>query len=218
MEDAGRWRDERPLAEGDDGRQEAGLGVGVEGGVGEEEQDGSREADVGTGEEDRLGVEGEEEGGGKVMEGECLSEAMFLSEPVTSDSLCLFEDGGGGRRGTLGSGLDSGGVGCVSGFEMLVELRSASSSRSRESSCTTTSATSAPFVSSATCAASSHTDPELEGSGDGGTEEKLPSFCSLSSFSSVFLSSSPSSLNAPSSPSSESPKPSCARALAIFLR
>lgn len=38
------------------------VGVGVEGGVGEDEQDGSREADVGIGERDGLGVEGEEEG------------------------------------------------------------------------------------------------------------------------------------------------------------
>lgn len=118
MEDAGRWREERPLAEGDDGRQDVEPGVGVEGGVGVDEQDGSREADVGTGDGDRLGVEGEEEGtlmdwrgGGKVMEGKCLSDAVLLSEPEQSDSLCLFEDGGGGRRGTWGAGLDSGSVG-----------------------------------------------------------------------------------------------------------
>lgn len=62
MEDAGSGRGERPFTEGDDGRQDVEPGVGVEGGVGEEEQDGSREADVGTGEGGRLGVEGEEEG------------------------------------------------------------------------------------------------------------------------------------------------------------
>ncbi len=38
------------------------LGVGVEGGVGEDEQDGPREANVGTGEGDGLRVEGEEGG------------------------------------------------------------------------------------------------------------------------------------------------------------
>lgn len=156
------------------------------------------------------------------MEGKCLSEAVLLSEPEQSDSLCLFEDGGGGRRGTWGSGLDSGGAGCASGFALL-EVTFAPSSKSRESSCTTTSATSASFVSSATCGASSHADPVPEGSGEGDTEEKLPSFCSLSSFSSIFLSSLPSCLtelssSSSSSLSSESPKPSCARALAIFLR
>lgn len=62
MEDEGRGSEERPLAEGDNGRQDVGLGVGVEGGVGEDEQDGPREADVGTGEGDRLRVEGEEGG------------------------------------------------------------------------------------------------------------------------------------------------------------
>lgn len=50
------------LAEGEDGRQDVEVGVGVEGGVGEDEQDGLREADVGIGERDGLGVEGEEEG------------------------------------------------------------------------------------------------------------------------------------------------------------
>lgn len=160
------------------------------------------------------------------MEGKCLSEAVLLSEPEQSDSLCLFEDGGGGRRGTWGSGLDSGGAGCASGFAgcasgfVLLEVTFAPSSKSRESSCTTTSATSASFVSSATCGASSHTDPVPEGSGEGDTEEKLPSFCSSSSFSSIFLSSLPSCLSSSSSSSlsSESPKPSCARALAMFLR
>lgn len=167
------------------------------------------------------------------MEGKCLSQAAFLSEPEESDSLCLFEDGGGGRRGIWGAGLDSGGVDCVSGFALSGEVRFDSSSRSRESSCTTTSATSASFVSSATCGASSQTDPVPEGSGDGHTEGSLPSFCSSSSpsFSSIFLSSSSSNLTDPpssssssssssfsSSLSSESPKPSCARALAIFLR
>lgn len=60
MEDAGRVREEKPLADGDDGRRDAELGVGVEGGVGEDEQDGPREAEVGTGEGDGLMVEGEE--------------------------------------------------------------------------------------------------------------------------------------------------------------
>lgn len=158
------------------------------------------------------------------MEGKCLSEAVFLSEPEESDSLCLFEDGGGGRRGTWDTGLDS----CVSGFALLGEVRFDSSSRSNESSCTTTSATSASFVSSAICGSSSHTDPVKEGSGDGHTEESLPPLCSSSSpsFFSIFFSSSPwnpadplaSSSSSSSSLSSESPKPSCARALAIFLR
>lgn len=156
------------------------------------------------------------------MEGKSLSEAVHLSEPEESDSLCLFDDGGGGRRGTWGAGLDS-----VGGFEVGFD----SSSRSRESSCTTTSETSASFVSSASCGASSHTDPVPEGSGDGDTEESLPSFCSSSPLSfSLIFSSSPSKLADPppssstssssssSSLSSESPKPSCARALAIFLR
>lgn len=111
------------------------------------------------------------------MEGKSLSEAVHLSEPEESDSLCLFEDGGGGRRGTWGAGLDSG-----SGFD--------SSSRSRESSCTTTSETSASFISSTSCGASSHTDPVPEGSGDGDPQESLPSFCSSSplSFSLIFSS------------------------------
>lgn len=60
MEDAGRVREEMLLAEGNDGRQDVELGVGVEGGVGEDEQDGPREADVRTGEGDGLRVEGEE--------------------------------------------------------------------------------------------------------------------------------------------------------------
>lgn len=159
------------------------------------------------------------------MEGKCLSEAVLLSEPEESDSLCLFEDGGGGRRGAWGAGLDSDIGGCVFGFALLGEVRFDLSSRSRESSCTTTSATSASSVPSATCRASSHTDAVPEGSGDGDTEE---SFCSSSFllFSSIILSSLPlnladppaSSLSSSSSLSSESPKPSCARALAIFLR
>lgn len=62
MEDAGRGRDGKPSAEGDDRRQEVELGVGVEGGEGEDEQDGPREADVKTGEGDRLRVVSEEEG------------------------------------------------------------------------------------------------------------------------------------------------------------
>lgn len=55
MEDEGR--EERPLDERDEGRQDVERGIGVEGGEGEDEEDGPREADVGTGEE-----EGEEEG------------------------------------------------------------------------------------------------------------------------------------------------------------
>lgn len=112
--------------------------------------------------------------------GKCLSAALFRSEPEESDSLCLFEEGGGGRRGTWGTGLDSIRVGCVSGFALMGEVRFDSSSRSRESSCTTTLATSASLVSSRTLGASSQTDPVPEGSGDGGTEESLPSFCSSS--------------------------------------
>lgn len=38
------------------------------------------------------------------MEGDCVSEPVFLSEQAESDSLCLFEDGGGGRRGTTAVG------------------------------------------------------------------------------------------------------------------
>lgn len=154
------------------------------------------------------------------MAGKCLSEVVFLSEPEESDSLCLLEDGGGRRRGT-GTGLDSGGAHCVSGFALLLEVRS----RSRESSCTTTSATSASCVPSASSGGSAHTDSVPERSGDGDTEESLPSFCSSSSFFSIFLSSSTSNLtdsssssSSSSSLSSESPKPSCARALAMFLR
>lgn len=162
------------------------------------------------------------------MEGKCLSEAVLLSEPEESDSLCLFEDGGGGRRGAWGAGLDSDIGGCVFGFALLGEVTFDLSSRSRESSCTTTSATSASSVPSAACRASSHTDAVPEGSGDGDTDKSLPSFCSSSSLSffSIILSSSPSNLADPpasslpssSSLSSESSKPSCARALAIFLR
>ena len=55
MEDEGR--EERPLDERDEGRQDVERGIGVEGGEGEDEEDRPREADVGTGEE-----EGEEEG------------------------------------------------------------------------------------------------------------------------------------------------------------
>lgn len=54
-------REGKPLAEGDDGRKDVELGVGVDGGVGEDEQDGPRETDVGTGEGDGLRVEGEAE-------------------------------------------------------------------------------------------------------------------------------------------------------------
>lgn len=164
------------------------------------------------------------------MEANCLSEPEFLSEPEESDSLCLFEDGGGGRRGTMGWGLDSGSVGCVSGFVLLREVRFDSSSRSREPSRTTTSPTSASSVTSSMCGASSHTDPVPEGSSDGDTSESLPSlspsFCSSSSSpssASIFLFSSPTDPSSPSSSSSsslssESPNPSCARALATFLR
>lgn len=96
-------------------------------------------------------------------------ECLLLSDPEESD--CLFEDGGGGRRGTWGSGLHSG-EGGVSGFD--------SSSRSRESSCTTTSPTSASSVSSG---ASSLTESSFS-----------------SSFSSVFSSSSSSSSLSSESP------------------
>lgn len=153
-----------------------------------------------------------------MLEGKCLLESVFLSEPEESDSLCLFVDGGGGRRGTWGAGLHSGSLGCVSGFALMGEVRFGSSSRSKESNCTTTSST------SATCEASSHADLVREGTGDGDMEVSLSSFCSASSISffSIFLSFSPSNLTDPpsssSSLSSESPKPSCARALAIFLR
>lgn len=140
----------------------------------------------------------------------CLSEAELLSEPEESGSLCLFEEGGGGRRGIWGTGLDSGGVGCVSGFALLGE-----SSKSKESSCTTTSSTSSSLLWSGACGSSSQTEPVTEGSGDGGTEKSLPSIC----FSSVVLST---SVDDPppfsSSLSSESPKPSCARARAMFFR
>lgn len=152
--------------------------------------------------------------------GKCLSEALFRSEPEESDSLCLFEEGGGGRRGTWGTGLDSIRVGCVSGFVLMGEVRFDSSSRSRESSCATTLATSASLVSSGTLGASRQTDPAPEGSGDGGTEESPLSFCcsSSSSFSSIFLSTPADPPSSSSSLSSESPKPSWARAWAMFLR
>lgn len=82
------------------------------------------------------------------MEGNCL---VFLSEAEESDSLCLLEDGGGGRRGTWGAGLHSG------RFSLLWEVPFVPSSRSREASRTTTPPTSA---SSVTCGAPSHTESE----------------------------------------------------------
>lgn len=148
-------------------------------------------------------------GGGRVMEAKCLS------GPEESDSLCLFENGGGGRSGTWGAGLLSGGVGCVSGSALMVEVRFDSSSRSKESSCTTT------FATSATCGVSSHV---RVGEEDRDKEGSLCALCSASSCStsSGFLSASPpnvaDSSSSSSSLSSEFPKPSCARALAIFLR
>lgn len=148
----------------------------------------------------------------------CLSEAVFLSEPEESDSLCLFEEGGGGRRGTSGTGLDSGSVGCVSGFALLGEVRFDLSSKSKVSSCTTTSSTSASLVWSGARGTSSQTEPVTEGLGDGGAEKSLLSFCFSSSFSSIFLSTSADSPSFSSSISSESPKPSCSRARAMFLR
>lgn len=153
-----------------------------------------------------------------MVEGKCP--AVLLSEPEESDSLCLLEDGGcGRRRGTRRAGLDS-----ARASWLMEEVRLEASSRSRESSCTTTSATSA--VSFSTCGSSSSNDPSLNKTGGEGS---LPSFGSSSSrsFSSIFISSSPSKLpssfpssSSPSCPSlsSESPKPSCARALAIFRR
>lgn len=176
---AGKGTADIPLADEEDGKQNLEFGVGVEGGVGEAEHEGPREADVGTGERDGLGVEGDEEemqeleecrGGGRVLGGKSLLEPLFLSEPEESDSLCLFEDGGGGRRGTWGSGLHSWSLGCISGFALMDEVRSDSSSRSKESNCTTTSST------SATCGTSSHADLVREGTGDGDTEVSLCSF------------------------------------------
>lgn len=145
------------------------------------------------------------------MEGRCASELLWLSEPERSGSLCLCEDGGGGRRGT---GVAALGSGCVS--MPMGGLRSVSSSRSKESSCTTTSS----IFAWEHRRASSHTELAPEASEDGGTGESLPS---LSSSSLLFISSSsipsasPSSSSS-SSLSSESPKPSCARARATFLR
>lgn len=112
------------------------------------------------------------------MVGKSLFGAPSLSEPEESDSFCLCEVGGGGRRGTWDTGLDSGRVGCVSWHVVMGEVTVDWSSRSRESSCTTTSATSAPVVFSGTDGASSQTDPVPERSGDGGPEESFPSFFS----------------------------------------
>lgn len=50
------------MADEEDERRDVEFGVGVEGGVGEDEQDGPREANVGIGERDGLWVEGVEEG------------------------------------------------------------------------------------------------------------------------------------------------------------
>lgn len=210
------------------------LGFGVEVSVGESEEDWSREGGA-VGEWGVLGVEGDEEemqeleewwGGGVVGGEKHLTEPACLSDE--SDSLCLMEDGGGGRRGTWGAGLNSGNLGTVSGFWSLGELWFDSLSRVRESSCTTTSATSAPLVSSEPCKASSHADPIPEESGDRGIKESLASFCSSSHlFSSLCFSSCSSASNFAdslfsfsfsSSLSSESPNPSWALALAIFLR
>lgn len=98
---------ERSWAEVDDGSWGVELGVGVVGGVGEEEQDNSKDGGVGTGEVGGLMVEGEEQvtlkewlGGGKAMAGKYLSVVVLLSDPEESESLWRFEDGGGGRRGT----------------------------------------------------------------------------------------------------------------------
>lgn len=96
-----------------------------------------------------------------------LLEKVFLSEPDESESLCLFDDGGGGRRGTCGSGLHSGCFVCVSGFAVMDAVRFGSSSRSKKSNFTTTSSTSAT---------SSHADIVSEGTGDGDTEVSLCSF------------------------------------------
>lgn len=153
------------------------------------------------------------------MVGRSLLGALFLSEPEGSDSLCLCEVGGGGRRGTWDAGLDSSRVGCVSWHVLMGEVTFDWSSRSRESSCTTTSTTSAPVVFSGTDGASSQTDPVPERSGDGGTEESFPSFfSSLSLFSSAFFSTTADPSSSSPSLSSEFPKPSCVRAWAMFLR
>lgn len=230
MQEERRERADMLLAEEEDGRQGMEFCDGVEVSVGENEVGGPREADVGTGKDDGLGGGGVEEGmleleewcgGGKGMEGKCLLEPMWLSEHEELDSLCLFEDGGGGRRGTGVAALESSCLNCES--ELFWEVGSDSFSRSRESNCTTTSSTSTSCITSEPCGTSSHTELAPEASGDVGIEESLPSFCSSSAllylfflFSSSFLTSSPSSPS--SSLSSESPKPSCARALAIFLR
>lgn len=60
---------DKPFTDRDDGKRDVELGVGVEGGVGEEVQDRSTDADVGTGEGEQLGVEGEEEGMQEMEEG-----------------------------------------------------------------------------------------------------------------------------------------------------
>lgn len=127
----------------------------MEFGVGEEEQDGPGEVDVGIGEGDGLWEEEEDEGmeleecGGWRMAGEWLSEPVFLSESEHSDFLCRLEDGGGGRRGTGCAGSGSVNLTCVSVFEPSEDV--AFDSRSRDSSCTTTSATSASFMVSDSC-------------------------------------------------------------------
>jgi len=49
VEEAGRDRADKPLADEEDGRQDMELGVGVDASVGENDEDGPEEADKGTG-------------------------------------------------------------------------------------------------------------------------------------------------------------------------
>lgn len=133
--------DEMEQSEGVEGEQVLLRG---EDGVGVEVREGQREEDEpGGGGVTRKGggldVEG---GGGRETRGQRFSEAP------EGDPLCLSEDGGGGRGGALAFSSDG-----VSGWSR----RDSSASRSRESSCTTTSSTWA-FVSSEARGASSPTE------------------------------------------------------------
>lgn len=198
----GRARADKPLAEEEDGRGEVEFGVGVEVSEGEMGEDGPG-GEGETGEGGGLDVEG----GGREIGGQCFS-----------DSLCLFKDGGGGRRGIGGAGGLPFSSDCLSG--LLKEVCFVS--RSIESSCTTTSSTSAFIALSESRGASSHTELQPKASGDGAAEERLSSssvfFLSSSSAVTDSLSSSSSSSSSSSIFSSESSNPSCARARAIFLR
>lgn len=127
--------DETEQSEGVEGEQvllrEDGAGVEVS--EGQREGRGPGEGGV-TGEWGGLDVEG----GGREIRGQCFS------EPLEGEPLRLSEDGGVGRGGLGGGGALSFSSDCVSGWSREV----CPVSRSRESSCTTTSSTSVFFISS----------------------------------------------------------------------